>query len=95
MNDAAIYVKVNAEDKRVAELVLKSLGLNMSMAIQMLLKQIIYKRSLPFDVSLPEKPIAIGNMSEEEIALLYQEGIDSLKEGSYSTDDMRKFMKNT
>ena len=90
---AAIYVKVNAEDKRQAEAILHSLGVTPSSLIQMLYRQVILQRGIPFNVSLPIKPIATGNMSDEEIASLIQEGLASTKEGTYSIDEVEEQLK--
>ena len=85
---AAVYVKVDAKDKKIAEAIMHSLGVTPSSLIQMLYKQVIWKRAIPFDVSLPSKPIATGGMSEKEIAKLVQEGIDSAEEGTYTVEEM-------
>ena len=94
MNEtAAVYVKVNASDKKLAESIMHSLGVTPSAVIQMLYKQVILKRAIPFDVSLPAKPIATGNMSEEEIAALIEEGIESEKDGTYTLEEVEEILK--
>ena len=50
---SAINVQVNAKDKEQATSILKDLGLNMSTAINMFLKQIIKTDGLPFSVKNP------------------------------------------
>ena len=45
------------------------------------------------DVSLPDKPIATGGMSEEEIAKLVQEGLDSAKERTYTLEEMHALLR--
>lgn len=91
---AAVYVKVNAEDKRKAEAILHSLGVTPSIMIQMLYKQVIFRRAIPFDISLPAiKPIATGNMSDEEIADLIQEGIESGKDGTYTIEEVKEMLE--
>lgn len=85
---AAIYVKVDANDKFEAEKVMFELGVTPSAVIQMLYKQIILRQAIPFSVSLPRKPIATGGMTEEEIAELVKEGLDSAKEGTYTLEEM-------
>lgn len=94
MNEtAAVYVKVDARDKKMAEAIMHSLGVTPSTLIQMLYKQVIYKHAIPFDVSLPTKPIATGNMSEKEISSLIEEGIDSEKEGTYTLEEVDEMLK--
>lgn len=90
---AAVYVKVDASDKKMAEAIMHNLGVTPSSLIQMLYKQVILKRAIPFDISLPNKPIATGNMTEEEIAGLVQEGLDSAKEGTYTAKEIKKMLK--
>lgn len=89
---AAVYVKVDAKDKKMAEAIMHQLGVTPSSLIQMLYKQVIWQRAIPFDVSLPSKPIATGGMTEEEIAELVQEGLDSAKEKTYTADEIRKLL---
>lgn len=48
---SAINVQVNAKDKELATNILKNLGLNMSTAINMFIKQIIKKDGIPFEVT--------------------------------------------
>lgn len=90
---AAIYVKVDASDKKMAETIMHSLGVTPSSLIQMLYKQVILKRAIPFDISLPSKPIATGDMTEEEIAELVKQGIDSAKEGVFTIEEMDALLR--
>ena len=92
-NLAAVYVKVNANDKKMVDAILDNLGLTQSALIQMLYKQVIAQRGIPFDVRLPSKPIATGNMSEKEIKELIQEGIDSCAYGTYTPEEIDEFFK--
>ena len=67
---SAINVQVNAKDKEKATDILKDLGLNMSTAINMFIKQIIKNDGLPFEVKNP-KP-------SKELLEALQEGEDIL-----------------
>lgn len=67
---SAINVQVNAKDKELATNILKNLGLNMSTAINMFIKQIIKKDGIPFEVTNP-KP-------SQELLEALQEGEDIL-----------------
>lgn len=51
---SAINVQVDAKDKEQATNILKDLGLNMSTAINMFIKQIIKIDGLPFEVRNPK-----------------------------------------
>ena len=73
---SAINVQVNAKDKELATNILKNLGLNMSTAINMFIKQIIKKDGIPFEVTNP-KP-------SQELLEALQEGetiIQEVREG--------------
>ena len=90
---STISVRINTEDKIEAEKIIYSLGLTPSAAIQMFYKQIIAKNGLPFDVRLPDKPIATGNMSKEEIIELIEEGIESMKYGTFTQEEVDEMLK--
>ena len=48
-----LYVRVEPDVKETAEIILSQLGIPMSNAIGMFLKQVILHRGLPFNVVLP------------------------------------------
>ena len=51
MKDSYVHVRVNKEDKEKAEIILKSLGTDLSSVVNMLLKQIQIKGGIPFSVN--------------------------------------------
>ncbi len=53
MTNGVINVHVNPKDKIEATNILKELGLNMTTFINMSLKQVIKKKAIPFEISLP------------------------------------------
>lgn len=54
---ATITVKIDSQLKDSVESILNRLGLNHSSVIQVLYNQIELTNSLPFSVSIPDKPI--------------------------------------
>ena len=52
---AVINIRVNDEVKKEAETIFKSLGLNMSVAINLFLKKCINEKGIPFDLKIPNK----------------------------------------
>ena len=50
---AVINIRVNDEVKKEAETIFKSLGLNMSVAMNLFLKKCISENGIPFDLKLP------------------------------------------
>ncbi len=74
--------------KENAEQILGELGISASGAVQMFYRQIVLRRGLPFEVTLPQaKPTAIGGMSREELDREIQKGMDSLKAGRRVSSD--------
>lgn len=60
-----IHVRVKPELKKESEEVLDELGLNMSYAVSMFLKQVVDKRKIPFEISLKSDE---ESKREEELA---------------------------
>ncbi len=55
-----IFARVEPEVKQQAELVLEQLGIPMSNAIGLFLRQIVLQRGIPFELKLPQsKPLLI------------------------------------
>ena len=61
---SSVFARVEPEIKEQAEQVLSQLGIPMSNAIGLFLRQVIMQRGIPFDIKLPtQKPVAIGAQS--------------------------------
>ena len=52
---AVINIRVNDEVKKEAETIFKSLGLNMSVAMNLFLKKCINEKGIPFDLKIPNR----------------------------------------
>ena len=52
---AVINIRVNDEVKKEAEIIFKSLGLNMSDAMNLFLKKCINENGIPFDLKIPNR----------------------------------------
>lgn len=64
----AISVQIDKEDKEQATKILQKLGVSMSGLINMTIKQLIMRGSIPFDVSLPQEEYDIYKyFSKEEL----------------------------
>ncbi len=65
--DANVFARVDASLKEQAESILSQLGMPMSSAINIFLNQIVLRRGLPFEVTLPGKtPVAAGSLTSDE-----------------------------
>ena len=79
-----IYARVEPEIKDQAEQVLVQLGIPMSNAIGMFLRQIIIQRGIPFDMKLPaHEPIAMGVLTPAQLNIELEKGYDSAMAGRH------------
>ena len=92
---ANIYTRVDSDVKENAENILKQLGIPMSNAIGIFLRQVILHNGMPFDITLPApKPLEIGSMSNEQLNAELEKGFDDAREGKLiSADDVEAEMK--
>ena len=94
-NTSAVYARIDDNLKENAENILAQLGITPSSAIQTLYRQIFLQRGLPFDLHLPpERPVAIGGMSHDELNRELQKGLDSMQSGKmYSVEEGDAILK--
>jgi addiction module RelB/DinJ family antitoxin len=87
---SSVFARVEPEIKEQAEQVLNQLGIPMSNAIGLFLRQIIMQRGIPFDMKLPTRtPVAIGAMNAEELNAELEKGYASSVAGrTRSLDDV-------
>ena len=91
-----INVRVDSELKAQAESVLAQLGIPVSSAINIFLKQVVMQRGLPFEVKLnTEKPISAGLLSEYDLNLELEKGYSDYVDGNTKVaedvfNDLRK-----
>lgn len=76
------YIQVRAEesDKELASEILEKLGTNLSTVVNMLLKQIIMTKSIPFEVKLDESNYTEDEAIAEINATLAMENMNLTKE---------------
>lgn len=83
-----IFARVEPEIKEQAEKVLHQLGISMSNAIGLFLRQIVLQRGIPFDMKLPQnKPLSIGMLSEEQFNAEIEKGLADLTTGKVVSAD--------
>lgn len=89
-NTAAVYARIEPELKTEVEGILAQLGVTPSAVVQMLYSQIKLTKSIPFDIKLPtRKPLAIDELTTEQLNAELQKGFDSIQAGRlYSTDEV-------
>ncbi|MGY0694989.1 type II toxin-antitoxin system RelB/DinJ family antitoxin [Virgibacillus sp. FSP13] len=79
-----LNLRVNPGVKKRAEEVLSQLGIPMSTAIDIYLKQISMTGGIPFAVALPKVPASINSdmMTTNEIHEKLKEGYDDIEKGN-------------
>lgn len=96
---SSVYTRVDPETKKQAEMILNQLGIPMSNAVGMFLKQVVLHRGIPFDMTLPDaKPIAAGALTKEQFDAEMQKGIDDITTGNVISatdveDEMRSMLR--
>lgn len=90
-----IFARVEPEVKEQAEQVLEQLGIPMSNAIGMFLRQVVMQRGIPFEMKLPaSKPLAIDSLTKEQFDEEMQKGMDDIKAGRvYSAESVEDEMR--
>ena len=90
-----IFARVEPEVKEEAESILNQLGIPMSNAVGMFLRQVVIQRGIPFDIKLPpQKPLSISEMTKEQFDIEISKGIDDIENGRvFSADEVKERMR--
>ncbi len=80
---ATLNLRVDPEVKQSAESVLAQLGISMSTAVDMFLRQVSLTGGIPFKVALPEAPRSIGieSMTDEQLRDALLRGLREVEGG--------------
>ncbi len=76
---ANVLARVEPEIKEKAEAIMSQLGVPASVVINMLYKQIIMTKSIPFSLSVPTAPIALDEMDAAQFDAMMQAGFEDAK----------------
>ncbi len=90
-----VYAMVEPEIKEQAEMVLNRLGIPMSKAIGMFLRQIVIQGDIPFEMKRQKnKPLAMGELTKEQFDEEIAKGIDDIENGRvHSADEVEEEMR--
>ena len=85
-----VFVRVEPEVKEQAEKILSELGIPMSNAVGMFLRQVVLQRGIPFEMKLPkENPLTFGSLTKEERDRELEKGMEDIREGRvYSAESV-------
>ena len=85
---SSVFARVEPDIKEQAEQVLDELGIPMSNAIGLFLKQVVLQRGIPFEMKLPaKKPTALGTLSNAQLNEELNRGIADFENGNYTTSE--------
>lgn len=92
---ASVMTRIQPEIKEQAEIVLSQLGISMSSAMEMYLRQIALQRKIPFEVKLPTStPVALGALNDDEFNVLMDKAAASYASGAcIPVEDFEKEFK--
>lgn len=76
---ANVLARVEPSVKEQAESIMSQLGIPVSVVINMLYKQIILTKSIPFSLALPSRPLSREEMDEEAFEAMMREGYEQAK----------------
>ena len=89
---ANITTRVEPEIKEQAEAVLNQLGISMSTAMTIYLRQIALQRKIPFEAALPSPNIrSLSEMSQSEVDEILEECFADIEAGR--TRPLKEFME--
>lgn len=93
---ANIYTRVDPIVKQQAEDILEQLGIPMSNAIGMFLRQVVIQNGIPFDIKLPvTRPAAYGELTKEQFDSEIKKGFEDVETGNvYSEKEVKNRIKS-
>ncbi|MBR3024260.1 MAG: type II toxin-antitoxin system RelB/DinJ family antitoxin [Oscillospiraceae bacterium] len=85
-----VFARVEPEIKDQAEVILDQLGIPMSNAIGMFLRQVIIHNGIPFEMKLPvKKPLVMSELSKDDFDKEISKGINDIESGNvYSEEEV-------
>ena len=91
---ANVIARVEPEVKEEAENILNQIGIPSSVVINMLYKQIIYTRGIPFPLTLNHDLVVREDMNDTEFNTMIETGLSQAKAGQgRPADDVSKDLK--
>lgn len=76
---ANVLARVEPDIKEKAESIMAKLGVPASVVINMLYKQIVMTKSIPFSLSIPAAPMALDEMDAATFGAIMQKGLNEAK----------------
>ena len=89
---ANVLARVEPDVKEKAEAIMAQLGVPASVVINMLYKQIIMTKSIPFSLSIPAEPVARDEMSQKQFDEMMKISLTQAKNGESTSAE--EFFEN-
>ena len=81
-----LNLEIDSDVIERAEFILEKLGVPMSVAIEIYLRQIIFQRGIPFEVKLPaDETLVYDNLTKEQLDEEILKGIEDINQGKVFT----------
>lgn len=98
MKDSTVSARVENNVKVEAEDILRKLGVPVSVVINSLYRQIIYRRGIPFSLTIPETPKAADEFTDTELNAKLQHSYEQSLAGEGRSmnevfDDLERSLK--
>ncbi len=89
---STVFARVEPEVKEEAEKILEALGIPMSNAVGMFLRQIVMQRGIPFEMKIPsDMPLSYSNLTKEQFDREIEKGIADIAAGTVlSAEEVEK-----
>ena len=84
---ANVFARVEPEIKEEAEHILDCLGIPMSNAVGMFLRQVVLQKGIPFDVKLPDSILMMDSLSREQLYAELEKSMEDIRAGRVHTID--------
>lgn len=78
---ANVLARVEPDVKQQAEEIMSQLGIPVSVVINMLYKQIIMKKAIPFSLSVASSPVTLEEMDTSAFNKIMENGLKEAKNG--------------
>lgn len=82
VKSANVMARVEPDIKERAENILSSLGIPVSVLINMVYRQIIVNNGIPFSLTLPSAPVSIDDLTREQFDAMLAKGLADAKSGN-------------
>ena len=79
---ANLYARIEPDLKENADAILYVLGISASSAITMFYKQIVMHNGIPFELKIPNHPLDINKITEDEFNKEIEKGLQDVENGN-------------